>query len=321
MGLWGTAAKVGKAAVGKGGKGKLLAVGAAMAVAGSALAAGANAVNERIRDIHRIRTARGTAIVKTVRVADGTPVRVLQQGGVYQSATYLDEHRFDPVFAYYRAFDTMFEAEPSFARIAGHGIRTVLMLGGGGFSYPKYLLTSKTDIQMDVVEVDPAIIEAARRWFFVDELERRLADDETANGNSLRVIAGEGRAFLQAASAPDAPACYDVIVNDAFTGALPVRALMTLEAVRAVKARLNMGGLYLANVVSRSEGSDLSFLRDETATLLQVFAHVHVIPCSDATFGGEDNYLVIATDGGYGFSDAVPFDSDFLGKVLVDGDR
>lgn len=320
MGLWGTAAKVGKAAAGKGKKGKLLAVGAVAAVAGSVLAASASAVNERIHDVHRIRTANGTAVVKTVRTADGL-VRVLQQGGVYQSATYLDERRFEPVFAYYRAFDTMFEAEPSFSQIAGHGIRTVLMLGGGGFSYPKHLLTSKADIQMDVVEIDPAIIDAARRWFFVDELERRLADDTVPNGSSLRVIAGEGRTFLQAPSAPDAPACYDAIINDAFTGSAPVRALATLEAARAVKARLNIGGLYLANVVSRSDGADLSFLRDEAATLLQVFAHVHVVPCPDATFGGEDNYLVIATDGGYEFSDAVPFDSDFLGEVLVDGGR
>ena len=319
MGLWGTMAKAGRAAVKSGGKGKLLAAGAVAAVAGSALIAGATAVNERIRDVHRIRTAHGSAVIKTVRTAAGTHVRVLQQGGVYQSATYLDERRFEPVFAYYRAFDAMFEAETSFAQVSGHGIRTVLMLGGGGFSYPKHLLTSKADIQMDVVEVDSAIIDAARRWFFVDELEQRLSDDERANGNSLRAIASEGRAFLQAPSAPDAPSCYDAIINDAFAGAAPARALATLEAARVVKARLNMGGLYLANVVSRSEGADLSFLRDEVATLLQVFAHAHVIPCSDATFGGEDNYLVVATDGAYEFAEAVPFDVDFLGEVLVDG--
>ena len=321
MGLLGMMAKAGRVTVSKSGKGKWLAAGALAAVAGSTLAAGVRAVNEQVRDVHRIRTARGMATVKTVRTADGAPVRVLQQGGVYQSATYLDGRRFEPVFAYYRSFNTMFEAEPLFSQISGHGIRTVLMLGGGGFSYPKHLLATKADIQMDVVEVDPAIIEAARRWFFVDELEDQLADDTTANGNSLRVITGEGRTFLQAPSAPDAPTCYDTIINDAFAGASPVRALATLEAARAVKARLTMGGLYLANVVSRSEGADLSFLRDEVATLSQVFAHVHVIPCSDATFGGEDNYLVIATDGGYAFADAVPFDDDFLGEVLVDGGR
>lgn len=304
------------------GKGKTLAVGATAAVAGSALIAGAvAAANARLHDVHRIRTAHGQAFIKTIRIANGAPVRVLQQGGVYQSATYLDARRFEPVFAYYRAFDAMFEVESAFAKLTGHGIRTVLMIGGGGFSYPKHLLTSKSDIQMDVVEVDPAIVAAARRWFFVDALERMLADSSTSCGNSLRVITEDGRMFLQAPSAPDAPVCYDAIVNDAFSGAVPVRALATVEAARAVKARLSMGGLYLANVVSRAEGTDLSFLRSEVATLLQVFAHVHVVPCADATFGGEDNYLVIATDGAYDFAEDVPYDADFLGEVLIDGTR
>lgn len=325
MGLLHGLPQVGGAASGRGGaaaaakdKARFLAAGALMAVAGSAIAAWASAVNAYARDVHRVRTAHGAAVIKTVRTPGGGHVRVLQQGGVYQSATYLDERRFEPVFAYYRAFDAMLEAEPAFAGLTGHGIRTVLMLGGGGFSYPKHLLTTKTDIQMDVVEVDPAIVRAARRFFFVDELERRLDDGDDASGNSLRVIVGEGRAFLQAPSAPDAPACYDAIVNDAFAGAEPARALATLEAARAVKARLSMGGLYLANVVSRAEGADLAFLRDEVATLSQVFAHVHVIPCSDAMFGAEDNYLVIATDGGYRFAADVPFDGDFLGRVLTD---
>lgn len=301
-------------------KNKMLAAAAAVALGVSALAVGtARAVGARLHDEHRIQTRSGTALVKTVRTPDGTPVRVLQQGGVYQSATYLDNRRFEPVFAYYRAFDALFEAEPAFSRLSGHGIRTVLMLGGGGFSYPKHLLTTTGDIQMDVVEVDRAIVEAARRWFFVDELERQLADDETSNGNSLNVVVGEGRAFLQAAPAPDAPASYDVIVNDAFSGAEPVRALATLAAARAVKSRLSLGGMYAMNVVSRAGGADLSFLRDETATLRRAFAHVHVIPCEDATFGGEANYLLIASDAPYEFKGAVPYDDDFLGKVLLEG--
>lgn len=321
MGLWNKAAGLGGAIGKKGGRRAAIVAGAIAAVAGSVLAAGAAAANARLRDMHRVRTAGGTALVKTVRTpADGL-VRVLQQGGVYQSATYLDERRFEPVFAYYRAFDAAFEAEPEFSRVAGHGIRTVLMLGGGGFSYPKHLLTSKSDIQMDTVEIDPAVVDLARRWFFLDELERLLASDDTSNGNSLRVVEAEGRAFLQAPSAPDAPSCYDVIVNDAFSGADPVRSLTTLEAARAVKARLGMGGMYLVNVVSHAAGADLTFLRDEVATLLQAFAHVHVVPCSDDVFGGEDNYLLIATDGSYEFAEAVPFDADFLGEVLVDGGK
>ena len=45
-----------------------------------------------------VRTHAGRVRVKTVRGAHGERVRVLQQGGVYQSATYLGKRRFEPVF-------------------------------------------------------------------------------------------------------------------------------------------------------------------------------------------------------------------------------
>ena len=40
-----------------------------------------------------------------------------------------------PSFAYYRAFDDVFEAEGAMRDAYGHGIDCMLMLGGGGFAY------------------------------------------------------------------------------------------------------------------------------------------------------------------------------------------
>ena len=111
---------------------------------------------------------------------------------------------------------------------------------------------------------------------------------------------------------------YDVVVSDCFGGAEPVRELATVEALRLVRGSLNVGGVYVANIVSASEGSDVTFLRDCAATALEVFAHAWVVPCGDAEFGGEENYLLIASDGNYAFAEAVPFDTDFLGTVLHD---
>lgn len=290
-----------------------MAVAAASAVVSLAALHLARAV--RRADIHLARTAQGLAVVRTIADEAGEPVRVLYQGGGYQSATYLGARRFLPVFEYCRGLDTMFDAEPAMRASSGHGIRRALMLGGGGFAYPKHLLTTRDGIHMDVVEIDPGVVEVARRWFFLSELEERLRDPNRSRGNGLAVHVADGRAFLNAA----APGGYDVVINDAFSGTSPVACLATAEAAAAAKACLTPGGLYLANVSSRGEGLDLSFLRDEVATLLTAFAHAHVVPSADETFAGEDNYLVIATDGEYAFADAVPFDGDFLGTVLHDG--
>lgn len=81
--------------------------------------------------------------VKRVHDEGGDEVRVLVQGGVYQSASYVGERWAEPVFAYYRAFDDVFEAEDAMRDAYGHGINRMLMLGGGGFAYPKFALMSR----------------------------------------------------------------------------------------------------------------------------------------------------------------------------------
>ena len=191
----------------------------------------------------------------------------------------------------------------------GHGIDRMLMLGGGGFAYPKFALKSHEGLRMDVIEYDAEITRLARRWFYLDELERTV-------GDRLRVITAEARSYLGVTSVGHRR--YDVVASDCFGGAEPVRELATVEALRLVRGSLNPGGIYVANIVSANEGSDVAFLRDCAATALEVFAHAWVVPCGDTEFGGEENYLLIASDGDYAFTEAVPFDADFLGTPLHD---
>ena len=113
---------------------------------------------------------------------------------------------------------------------------------------------------------------------------------------------------------------FDAIVNDTFTGKEPVRALATVEAARAVQSCLTPGGVYAMNVVSCDDGQDLTFLRDEVATLKQVFTYVYVLPVDEPVWAGEDNYIVLATDGMAFFDGTIPYDDDFLGTPLCDAD-
>lgn len=260
---------------------------------------------------HVVRTGDGRAFIYTRRVA-GEPVRVMRTHGVYQSATFLGERRFEPVFAYHRAFDRVLDAAPRRA-----GVQRVLALGGGGYAWPKHVLTERADVAVDVVEIDPAITAAARRWFYVDELADRVgAADGFCDGATARLglVTADARAIVDDAATP----VYDAIVNDVFRGAEPVRTLATVEAARAMRGHLAPGGVVGVNVVSRAEGADLSFLRDVVATLGAVFAHVAVYPAVDEELGGEENYLVCASDAALDETNAIPYDADFLGEVLRD---
>ncbi len=45
----------------------------------------------------------------------------------------------------------------------------VLFIGGGGFSGPKYFMQHYPNITVDVVEIDPQVVEVAKKYFFLDE--------------------------------------------------------------------------------------------------------------------------------------------------------
>lgn len=278
------------------------------------------------------RTMFGTAYVYDVETEDGDPVRLLEVGGVFESATYLDERRFEPTFEYYRAFDHLFEAvaEP----------RRVLMIGGGGYAYPKHFVASQPHGAMDVVEIDPVITRIAREHFFLGELIERFNTRETGR---LNLVTADGRTYLEEraaeldrAYAPPEPAlegfaalsaadvvsaagsaavvgapadfvnaAYDVIINDSFSGAEATSSLIDDAGLAAVKACLVPEGLYLINVICDIEEDARDLLR-VVESLQERFAHVHVIPCVDEVFGDADNNLVIATDGSYSFTGCLP---------------
>ena len=258
--------------------------------AGGAVAAVAGLGAWRRRELERagirleMRTVTGPALILDLVGEDGEKVRMLVVNGTIESATYLDDLRYDLVFDYLRTFDVMYEA--------GRPVAHALMLGGGGYSYPKHIVRHHPETSIDVVEVDPAMTRIARKHFFLGDLEREY--DCAATGR-LRTYCDDGRAFLEGAAGRPR---YDAILNDSFSGNDPAASLMSVEAARAVRDRLAEGGLYLMNVVTSPDGTGTGtlLLQAVERTLGEVFSHVHVIPCDPASPSASDNVIVVATD-------------------------
>lgn len=237
----------------------------------------------------------GGACVYVIEDEDtGTLLRVLDVGGGIQSAAYVDDRRFEPVFQYYRALDVMFDYEQDCHQgkygesAQSFNVENVLMLGGGGCSYPNYALSTHPHLHMDVVEIDPVIIDIARKHFYVDELIKRFDAQDR-----LRLIADEGRAYVEACKNATKPTTYDVIVNDAFSGKQAVDPLVSPDGLHAVQAILRPNGLYIVNVSSTEDGTNTQAVDDVATALCEAFATVTIISCIDESFAGEDNYLVI----------------------------
>ena len=167
------------------------------------------------------------------------------------------------------------------------------MIGGAGFSYPRYFVYKYPDKKIDVVEIDEKVIEIAKKYFNLDNV---LNDKKINAKERFNVICNDGRIYLNTCSKK-----YDAIMNDAFLGLTPPASLTTLEAIQNVKKCLNEGGIYAINVVGSLEGKDSRFFRAEINTLKQVFNNVYIIPIYDEVDEEIDlnryrNISVFATD-------------------------
>lgn len=227
----------------------------------------------------------GWAVVRTVRDGRGDSMRVLKVGGVYQSATYFGERRFELPFEYMRTFDRLFDAERS-----GFEVQRVLAIGGGGCSYPKHLAATRPDVQVDVVERDARIARIARKHFFVGELE---------DAGRISLFVDDGVRFLQ-----DAVPCYDAIVVDAFDGRALDERFLDSDTLAAAKARMRSGGMYMLNLVCGEGADGAAYLQRVMQALAGAFAHVNAVLATDEMLSDRDNFVVIATDGDYAFDGA-----------------
>jgi spermidine synthase len=159
--------------------------------------------------------------------------------------------------------------------------RRVLYVGLGAGSSEKRLWRDFQDVEITVVELDPVVVDVARRYF-------ALPDDPR-----LQVEVGDGRRFL--AGRDDR---WDVVVIDAFfADAIPAH-LVTREFLDLLRSRLAPGGVVVANVIGALAGPGSKLFRSVYKTYRTMFPTVLVHP--DATARGGDeayrNLIVVATD-------------------------
>lgn len=210
-------------------------------------------------------------------------IRSFMMDSGHESVTYVDENKCNElVFEYTKMYDLMFNSEKE--------IKDSLLIGGAGYSYPKYYISKYLDKNMDVVEIDPMVTEIAKKYFYLDKLIEEYNLEE--NGR-LKLITEDGRTYLNRNQKK-----YDAILNDAFSDTTPVATLTTLEAIKNIKNSLNENGIYMTNIISSLDGENSKFMKSEVKTLKQLFLNVYVIPC--ATKDDLEicqNNMVIATDG------------------------
>jgi spermidine synthase len=183
------------------------------------------------------------------------------------SSMYLDNHTetsFD--YPYYFNLGFAFNGE----------IKDVLFIGGGGMSAPKKFLKEYDDIHIDVVEIDPKVVEIAKKFFVVPDDPR------------LDIHVEDGRVFIERTEKR-----YDLIVLDAYTGNYVPFHLMTYEFFELVEKRLKPGGIVISNLITPLSGDLATLFKSEYRTMSEFFPDIHVFPLGHTMLPG--NVIIVAS--------------------------
>jgi spermidine synthase len=181
--------------------------------------------------------------VEVVNSTDGALLLKLNEGIGSQSVYYEDDIYTRGIWDYFIA--------PALVNPAAED---VLVIGfAGGTVAGQYL--ALTNASIVGVEIDPLVVRVGRDFFGVEESDR------------LEVVVADGRTFLTLIDRT-----YDIILMDAFNPPTIPFHLATREFFELVRAHLNPGGIFAANVPRYGEPAHV--IDPICATLESVFEDV-----------------------------------------------
>lgn len=191
------------------------------------------------------------------------------QGRIYLN-DYMYQNGYDPV--HQRSLYAFTYMLYDLARAYNAQVSDVLCIGMGVGIVP--MKFAREGVQVDVVEINPAVVPLAVRFFDLEP-------------DKFHLVIADGRYFLNQTTR-----LYDAIIVDAFLGDSSPSHLMTEEAFRAVRRHLRPGGTLVMNAFREmAPGQDFQ-TASVNKTLKSVFSQVRI-------HGGEGgNVYFVAADRG-----------------------
>jgi spermidine synthase len=156
-------------------------------------------------------------------------------------------------------------------------VKRVLMIGLGGGSTQRSFQHYYTNVFVDTVELDPAVVKVAKEFFQVKETPTH------------RIQTNDGRIFLRRSTN-----LYDLIIMDAYAttryGSSVPAHLTTMEFFTLARNHLTTNGVLAYNIIGQMQGWNESFVASMYRTMHWVFPQVYLFPAEDSM-----NVVLIAT--------------------------
>ena len=208
------------------------------------------------------------------RIENGRAVRLLLYDGVRESGMYLDKYGDrDPLFYYMRTLKIVLDHYKD--------LDNMLLIGGGGFVFPRLYLSGHPERKVTVVELEPGYVELAKRFFFLDTNDKRI-----------NIVISDGERYISEESHKiNKTANFNFIVYDAYIGDNPATGILSERSIRDAKKLLTPDGIYAFNMINEAQDVISMETRLAQATLNRVFSYTKLVPCPN---GG--NCILLASD-------------------------
>jgi spermidine synthase len=132
-----------------------------------------------------------------------------------------------------------------------------LTIGGGGYTFPRYMEAYYPNAQIDVVEIDPEVTNIVYKYLGLLKNTR------------IRTYNTDGRWFVMNCNTK-----YDVIFTDAYNDLSIPYHLTTKEFAEQLKGILNQDGILMSNIIDNFQKG--AFLPSYIRTLREVFGQKNV---------------------------------------------
>lgn len=186
----------------------------------------------------------------------------------------------DPTYLEY-GYETVFAELTAYqAQIRDTAALRTLFIGGGGYTFPRYVEAKFASSTADVLEIDPAVTQTA-----VEQLGLRP-------GGRVATYFGDARESLRTMPRTRQ---YDLVFGDAFNDLSVPYHLTTREFDALVQQSLRPGGYYVANIIDNYRTG--LFVKAFLRTLHQVFPYVSLMADGAAwDLDAQNTYVVVGSD-------------------------
>lgn len=168
-----------------------------------------------------------------------------------------------------------------------------LFIGGGGYTFPRYMEHTYPTSNLEVIEIDPDVT--------------RVNYEELWLPRDTRIVTHnmDGRMFFNDGAAIKGK--YDLVLGDAFNDLSVPYHLTTLEFNEKLRDSMKPDGVFLCNIIDNPRRGD--FLRPYVNTLKKVFPHVTVAAVGEGWKAFAQNTLIVVASG-------VPIDEQQMTSTL-----